>query len=145
MRHYNIDDNEEHGLGQFTDERGIIKDIFYSTDINHACLITNAPNAVRGNHYHKLTTQYTYVLTGTLYYYSKPYGSKKPAECYVASKGDVIISEPNEVHAMQAGDTGCTFIAFAAGPRGGKDYESDTYKLKNSIVPGEDDARRIIR
>ena len=133
MKHYNIHANSEPGLGQFTDERGTITDLFYSQNINHGCVITNAPGAVRGNHYHKLTTQYTLVLSGSLSYYSRPVDSTATAELFVAGPGDMLISEPNEIHAMQAGADGCTFVAYAAGPRGGADYESDTYRV-DSIV-----------
>ena len=102
--------------------------------MNHACIITNEPGAVRGNHYHKHTTQYTYILAGNLVYYSQPIHSTAPADVYVAAPGDFIISEPNEIHAMKAGSEGCTFIAFAAGPRGGEDYENDTYRVESIVV-----------
>lgn len=134
MKHYNIYNNQEHGLGSFTDERGTITDIFHLVDMNSACLITNTPGAVRANHYHKLTTQYTYILSGSLKYYSKPVNSTEPAHVIVAGPGDFIISEANEIHAWQAGPDGCTLIAFAQGPRGGEDYESDTYRVE-SIIP----------
>ena len=74
MKHYNIYNNTEPKLGQFTDERGSITDIFHLVDMNSGCLITNTPGAIRANHYHKLTTQYTYILTGSIDYYSKPQG-----------------------------------------------------------------------
>jgi hypothetical protein len=134
MKHYNIYTNNEQGLGVHSDERGTIADIFYRANMNHACVITNAPDAVRGNHYHKLTTQYTYIVSGVLEYFSKPVDSNQPADVLLAVPGDFIISEPNEVHAMRAGLDGCTFIAFAEGPRGGEDYESDTYRVDSIIV-----------
>jgi len=134
MKHYNIYDNTEPGLGKFQDERGTITDIFHLIDMNSACIITNTPGAIRANHYHKHTTQYTYVLTGTLHYYSKPVDSDEPPKSIVANEGDMIISEPNEIHAMKAGIYGCTFIAFAQGPRGGEDYENDTFRVE-SIIP----------
>ena len=136
MKHYNIYNNSEEGLGNFKDGRGSITDIFFKANMNHACIITNGPGAIRANHYHKHTTQYTYVLEGTLHYYSKPVDSNEPANTITATHGDMIISEPNEIHAMQAGHDGCTFIAFAEGPRGGEDYESDTYRVL-SIIPGD--------
>ena len=135
MKYYNINKNIEKGLGQHTDDRGTITDLFYARNMNHGCIITNAPLAVRGNHYHKLTTQYTLVLSGTLTYYSKPVDSDEPAQAFVAGHGDMIISEPNEIHAMRTGEHGCAFLAFAEGPRGGEDYESDTYRV-DSIVRG---------
>lgn len=134
MKHYNIYKNTEPGLGNFTDDRGDIVDIFFKKNMNHACVITNTPGAVRANHYHKQTTQYTYILSGTLHYYSKPVNSDDPVKSVVGTAGDMIISEPNEIHAMRAGDDGCTFIAFAEGPRGGEDYENDTYRVE-SIIP----------
>lgn len=134
MKHYNIKQNQEPGLGSFSDDRGDITDIFFKKNINHACVITNTPGAVRANHYHKFTTQYTYVLSGTLHYYSKPVDSEDAPASIVAGEGDMIISEPNEIHAMKAGIYGCTFIAFAEGPRGGEDYENDTFRVEN-IIP----------
>ena len=134
MKHYNIYENKEEGLGTFTDARGTITDIFYKINANHACLITNAPGAIRGNHYHKHTTQYTYILTGNLVYYSKPVNSNDLPEEFLAKKGDFIISEPNEIHAWRTGPEGCTLIAFAQGPRGGEDYENDTVRVE-SIIP----------
>jgi dTDP-4-dehydrorhamnose 3,5-epimerase-like enzyme len=133
MRHYNIYSNNEPGLGTHADDRGIISDVFYKANMHHACVITNVAGAVRGNHYHKFTTQYTLVIGGTLHYYFKPVDGTANTECYIAQLGDFIISEPNEIHAMQAGDNGCVFIAFAQGPRGGEDYESDTVRVDNII------------
>jgi len=136
MKYYNVNNNEEPKLGSFKDERGSIIDIFYGKNINHGCVISNTPGAIRGNHYHKETTQHTYVIAGNLTYYSQPVDKSAPVEVYTANTGDYIISEPNEVHAMKAGATGCIFMAFAEGPRGGEDYESDTYRV-DSIVPVE--------
>ena len=134
MKYYNINKNIEKGLGQFTDQRGTITDMFYARNINHGCIITNQPGSVRGNHYHKLTTQYTLVLSGTLTYYSRSVDSDEPAQTFVAGHGDMIISEPGEIHAMRTGEHGCTFLAFAEGPRGGEDYESDTYRVDSIIL-----------
>ena len=134
MKHYKILDNTETGLGSFVDQRGSITDIFYSKSINHGCVITNTPGSVRGNHYHNHTIQYTYIVTGELMYYSKPVGSTEAASMFYAKTGDFIISEPLEIHAMKAGENGCVFMAFAEGPRGGQDYETDTVRV-DSIIP----------
>ena len=134
MKHYNIYDNDEKGLGAFADERGEITDIFHLIDVNSACLITNTPGAIRANHYHKQTTQFTYILSGSIDYYSKPVDSDEPAQKFEAKGGDFIISAPNEIHALRAGPAGCIFMAFAEGPRGGEEYESDTFRVE-SIIP----------
>jgi len=134
MKHYNIFNNTEEGLGVHKDERGTIADLFAKANINSACLISNVPGAVRANHYHKETTQYTYIVAGTLEYFSKPVDSDEPAQKYDAISGDYIISEPNEIHSLRAGPTVCVFMAFAQGPRGGEEYESDTFRV-DSIIP----------
>ena len=136
MKHYNIFDNNEPGLGAFNDDRGEITDIFHLIDVNSACLITNTPGAIRANHYHKQTTQFTYILSGSIDYYSKPVDSKEPVNMITAGIGEFIISEPNEIHAWRTGPEGCTLIAFARGPRGGEDYENDTIRVE-SIIPNE--------
>ena len=51
----------------FTDNRGFIVDILYNTNINHVALIKSKKKSIRGNHYHKKTIQYTYVLDGKIY------------------------------------------------------------------------------
>ena len=117
---------------QYSDDRGVIKDIFYGKNINHGTLITNTPYAVRGNHYHKETTQYTYIISGTLDYYWCGL-DRKNIESIWCRPGDMLISEPNEIHAMKAGSGGCVFIAFAEGPRGGEDYEKDTFRVETII------------
>lgn len=126
MLRYNIYYDSTEG---FTDDRGHISDIFYNKNMNHACLIKSVPGAVRGNHFHKLTTQYTYVLEGEMIYYSKePDGEVSKVRI---GPGDVVVSPPMEVHAMKACESGCKFIAFAEGPRGGADYETDTFRVES--------------
>lgn len=132
MKVYNVYNNNEEHMSSFGDGRGSITDIFYGRSINHGCIIQNNPGAVRGNHYHNHTTQYTYILSGTLRYYASDLERTKIIQ-HDAVAGDFIISEPKEIHAMKAGENGCVFIAFAEGPRGGEDYEKDTVRV-DSIV-----------
>ena len=40
---------------------------------------------------------------------------------------------PNEIHALRIGPAGCEFLAFSSGERGGKDYESDTFRVDSII------------
>ena len=130
MKTYNIyADHGVKGLESFADDRGTITDIFYTANMNHGCIIVNHTGAVRGNHYHKFTTQYTYILSGTLTYYSRSIGGDEQTDVFNAVAGDMIVSEPLEIHAMRSGADGCIFIAFAEGPRGGADYETDTYRV----------------
>ena len=61
----------------FKDKRGSITDIFYKKNIQHVAIIDSKPNARRGDHYHKKTTQWMYITRGSLEYWYKPLKSKK--------------------------------------------------------------------
>ena len=128
MISYNIFKNNEDSLGSFVDERGAINDIFSNLSIQHACYILSKKGAVRGNHYHKYTTQYTLIMQGNLFYKSKNLENSEIKEG-IFDRGSMIISPPMEAHAMKALHEDCEFFAFASGPRGGKNYEKDTYRL----------------
>ena len=136
MKVYNIynhlNDNKQDNLGSFSDERGSITDIFYQKSMHHGCIIQHNPGAVRGNHYHNQTIQYTFILSGSLRYYASNL-DRTELVTHDAIPGDFIVSGPQEIHAMKAGSEGCVFIAFAEGPRGGEDYEKDTVRV-DSIV-----------
>ena len=50
----------------FEDSRGKITDIISKEKIDFVTIITNKKGSVRGNHYHKKTIQYLYVLEGSI-------------------------------------------------------------------------------
>ena len=119
-------------LQVFTDRRGTIADVFYNRDINHVAMLQSQPGVVRGNHYHKQTTQHILITVGSLeYWYCQAEGSEP--QCYVAGVGDLVTSLPNEIHAMRMREY-TEFVAFTEGVRGGQDYESDTFRV-NNIIP----------
>ena len=115
------------------DQRGAIVDIFYNEDINHVARVTSQPNALRGNHYHKETTQHMLMTKGSLEYWYKTVGSDEKAKMALAEEGDIVSTGPNEIHALKIGPEGNEFIVFSKGLRGGKDYESDTFRVDNII------------
>ena len=49
----------------FKDQRGIIKDIIQE-DINSITYITIKKGKIRGNHYHKKTTQWNFIINGSV-------------------------------------------------------------------------------
>ena len=119
----------------FQDQRGLIKDLFYKEKINHVAHITTKKKGViRGNHYHKKTTQYMYITKGSLEYWYKKLNSKGKAKMKLLKVGDLIETPPNEMHALKIGKNGNEFIVFTVGKRGGKDYENDTYRFTPSLV-----------
>ena len=133
MNNKNIWKDVKYPLEIHSDNRGSITDIFYNTKIDHVAVITSEPNSIRGNHYHKETTQHILITHGSLEYWYKPIKTSIKAKKIVANKGDLISTPPNEIHALKIGKEGNEFIVFSEGLRGGKDYESDTYRVPNII------------
>ena len=120
-------------LEMHVDDRGSIVDLFYNEDINHVASVTSEPNAIRGNHYHKETTQHMLMTKGSLEYWYKPANSDEAPQMVIANEGDLVSTRPNEIHALRIGPEGNEFIVFSQGKRGGKDYESDTFRVDNII------------
>jgi len=114
----------------FRDERGDIADIA-SEIFDHATIIHSHPGAVRGNHYHKETTQYTYIVSGKTIAVSEVPG-EAPTEM-VLQQGDLLISLPGEYHAFESLEES-TWLVLTRGPRGGQDYETDTYRLDQPLL-----------
>lgn len=115
----------------FKDRRGFIQDIIMNEPIQHATYIFTKKNVVRGNHYHKKTVQYAYILEGKIeYHYVSPEGKKGKL---LLRPGDLVKTPAWERHAMRTvADT--KMLVLTCGVRGGRDYEKDTYRLERPIV-----------
>jgi|TARA_R100000081_G_scaffold92120_1_gene72678 hypothetical protein len=129
----NINNVANTNLELHSDDRGYIVDLFYNDNINHVAKIISVPNSIRGNHYHKETTQHMLITKGYLEYWYKPVDSNEPAKMVLAEEGDIISTGPYEIHALKIGPFGNEFIVFSQGLRGGKDYEQDTFRVDNII------------
>ncbi len=120
-----------------SDDRGTIRDIFVSSPKDHCSIITFTPEAVRANHFHKGSTQYTYVIDGEILMATRLVDQNgEPAgevEQVVLGPGDLVTHPPLHAHAFRA-IKASTILAFADGIRGGDDYESDVFRLKTSLV-----------
>jgi hypothetical protein len=115
----------------FFDRRGYIIDIFYKENYNHATLIYSKKNSIRGNHFHKKTTQATFVLNGSCTYYYKSNIEKKIKKIKL-KKFSYIITKPYEYHAYKFHKV-TNMLIFSKGLRGGRDYEKDTFRLVKSM------------
>ena len=110
----------------FRDARGTISDILDDVPVNAVTIITSKKGVARGNHFHKKTVQYTYVVSGRVRYLSRKGGGK--VRSAVLSAGGLAISPPGEAHTVVAlADT--VFLSISRGPRHGRNYEADTYRL----------------
>jgi quercetin dioxygenase-like cupin family protein len=115
----------------YSDARGDIIDILKNSVIEYATLITSKQGSVRANHYHKDTFQYVYMLEGRMRVVSQMPG-EHPEEV-VLEKGGLIVNVPFERHAFEAIDD-CTMLVLTRGPRGGEDYEKDTFRLDVPLI-----------
>jgi quercetin dioxygenase-like cupin family protein len=110
----------------FVDPRGSITDILDGVALNSVSRVTQKKGTVRGNHLHKKTVQYLYLLRGRLRYVTKKASR-------VMKAGDLAVSPPGEAHATVA-LADCEFLALSHGPRHGRAFESDTYRLAQPLV-----------
>ena len=121
----------------FKDDRGTIADVFYNAQIQHVAVIeTNADSSarvVRGNHYHKVSTQHMYITRGSLRYWYQPLDKSEPVKFVDVPRGCLVSTPPNEIHALEITEHN-EFIVFSSGVRGGKDYELDTFRVEDLIL-----------
>ena len=119
------------------DSRGKISDLLNKKKISSITLITQKKGKIRGNHFHKKSVQYSFILEGKLLMItskvskSGKYIGKKIKK--IVKKNDLITHKPFIAHAFKA-KTQSKMLAFADGLRGVKNYEKDTFRLKNKLV-----------
>lgn len=110
---------------RFADARGVIQDLFEGQPVAVTRILTHK-GAIRGNHLHKLTTQWTLVISGLLRIASAD-------TTRLLDTGQMIVHLPGDAHAWEAlEDTEC--LVFTRGPRSGENYESDTYRLEEPLL-----------
>lgn len=113
---------------RFEDKRGVIQDLLVNVD----CVteIFTRKDAVRGNHMHKRTTQWAYVVSGRMLMASDHDGAVHQ-QSY--GPGELVPELPGVPHAWKALEDS-TVLVFTRGPRSGEDYESDTYREGISLL-----------
>ena len=115
----------------FRDNRGFIIDLLEKKNINAITLITQKKGKIRGNHFHKKTIQWNYLIKGKLELLTRK--NKQKIIRTLMKEGDLVETSKNESHAIKALKNS-EFLVFTQGPRGGKEYENDTFRLKNPII-----------
>ncbi len=110
----------------FEDARGAITDILQHTPVDSVTIITCNKGAIRANHYHKESIQYSYVLSGHMLAYTQMPDGLLESQTLVA--GDLLESPVLERHALHAVEDSVLLI-ITRGPRGGKNYEDDTFRV----------------
>jgi quercetin dioxygenase-like cupin family protein len=121
----------EHIPTSFEDGRGKIIDIVSNETVHAATLITFTNGAIRGNHYHNNTIQWNYVLSGKI---KVILGNKdEKLNEIILSSGDLLKISEGEKHTFKALEES-VMLVLSHGPRGGKEYETDTFRLNNSLI-----------
>ena len=115
---------------RFEDARGVIQDLLV-TPLDGVTEIRTRRDAIRGNHFHRETTQWTYVASGRMLIVTESPGQPRQEREY--GPGEMACEEPGVAHAWRAlEDTVC--LVFSRGPRTGPAYESDTYRLQVPLL-----------
>ena len=113
-----------------SDERGSILDIVSKEEYDALTMIISKKNAIRGNHYHKHTIQTVYIHSGKLRSLTRLPGEN--IKSTILNPGDILTTIEYEHHALIALEDS-TFFVLTRGPRGGMDYETDTFRLEKPL------------
>lgn len=114
----------------FTDARGEIFDIIEKKPVAHVGLVTFIKGAVRGNHYHKQSTQYTYILRGKIKFITTDIDGGNRAET-VLEASDFSEIPPGVVHTYVALDDDAAMLDMTTLARGEQGYEDDTVRVSD--------------
>ena len=121
----------------FKDDRGEIIDIFVKSPKDHCSIITSKKGAVRGNHFHKKSTQYTFVVSRRFKLFRAKVDEDgnliEKVKMDTIEKNELIEHPPYESHTLLAETDEAVLLAFACGTRGGNFYEKDTFRLKKKL------------
>jgi quercetin dioxygenase-like cupin family protein len=112
----------------FTDARGDIIDVFEGV-VHHTGIITFAAGAVRANHYHRLATQYTYMLSGRIELKTRTAeDASAVTETVIMEPGDFVELPPYTIHAYKALEP-ASMVCLTTRSREGAGYEDDTVRV----------------
>ena len=114
----------------FTDARGSIYDILEDTPVGHIGMITSKKGFIRGKHYHKQSTQYTFVVNGRLEFLTRNMrDSHAKSERVILERGDLVETPPLVAHAMRFLEDS-TLLDFTTKSRTADGYENDTVRVE---------------
>jgi quercetin dioxygenase-like cupin family protein len=110
-----------------TDDRGSIFDLV-EDKVGHVGMVTFTTGSVRGNHYHKVSVQYSYVLSGELELTTSQIdGSDSKTEKLVP--GTLSRIPPLVIHTYKA-LTDAEMLDIVTLSRTDDGYESDTVRMQ---------------
>jgi hypothetical protein len=91
-------------------------------------VIHSIKGAIRANHIHKTDWHYAFVVSGVVWYFERPIGSKEipPPRMFVA--GQMFFTPPMKEHAMLFGAESVIFT-FAKNVRSREEHEADLVRV----------------
>ncbi len=111
----------------FKDERGEIFDILESR-VNHVGIVTfKKPGVKRGNHYHKKSIQYTYVLNGKIRLITADFDGKNRKE-FILTPGSFTVIPSKVIH-LYISMTDAKIIDLTTISRKKDGYEKDIHRV----------------
>jgi len=110
-----------------TDERGSIVDLL-NEKLNHVGLIVTEKDAIRANHYHKLSIQYTYLLSGKFEILIAKSEDPKNVKKIILKTGELIIIPAGIIHRFRALEKS-TIIDMISESRVGNSFENDVVRV----------------
>ena len=111
----------------FRDKRGDIFDIV-EDNVGHVGMVTFKRGVTRGNHYHKHSTQYSYVLDGKIKLIVSDIQKKWEKE-YILGPGVLTCIPPKIIHTYKA-ITPARMVDITSVSRTKDGYEKDTHRVK---------------
>jgi quercetin dioxygenase-like cupin family protein len=121
----------DHIKTSFEDIRGKIIDLVSNETLNAATIVTFDNEVIRGNHYHNHTIQWNYILSGKIFAIVETTGNERKE--IILNPGDLLKITDGEKHAFKSLENS-VMLVFTKGPRGGKEYETDTYRLTVPLI-----------
>ncbi len=111
----------------FKDDRGEISDLI-NEEINHVGIITTEKDAIRANHYHKISKQYTYLLSGKFEILLAKADSPTKVKKIILEPGDLITIPSLIIHRFKALEKS-VFIEMDSESRAGSGFEDDVIRV----------------
>jgi quercetin dioxygenase-like cupin family protein len=111
----------------FADARGSILPLA-DEEMKSAVLITSKKGSIRANHYHKTDWHYCYVVSGSIDYYFRPVGDKRPPKHVIVKTGQVFFTPPMIEHAMCFPED-TAFVCLGRNSREQAAYEADVVRV----------------
>jgi quercetin dioxygenase-like cupin family protein len=113
---------------RFEDDRGVIQDLLGPVDA--VTEIFTRQGAVRGNHVHENTIQWTYIVSGSIIF---AWTEDDGIHHAVHGPGEMVTEPAGIPHAWKAVEDSRVLV-FTKGPRSGEAYETGTTRLDVPLI-----------